>query len=71
MDVNSFTYIQKSIADKKPLHKKLRHSIFEKRINKTIGYCYKTKELIQKRSFLFARPYCTGYPNKIPLFDLT
>ena len=32
------TLVQYSLAYKKPLYKKLRHSIFEKMIDKTIDY---------------------------------
>ena len=43
---------------KKPLYNKLRHSVFDRAMDSTIAYYLKTKGLIQKIGFLFARLYC-------------
>ena len=34
--------VQKSLGYKKPLYKKLKHTISEKTMDKTISYCSKT-----------------------------
>ena len=60
-DYISLTYRVKSCMYKRPLHKKLRHSISEKAVD--IGYCYKTR-LNQKRSFFFVAKIVSSTPEK-------
>ena len=39
--LNDSFWVKYSLTYKKPLHKKLRHSVFEKTIDKTAGCCPK------------------------------
>ena len=50
---NHTHFIQKSIAYKKPLHKKSRHS--EETVDKTIGHYSKSIGYIQKNGFLYEK----------------